>query len=99
MNDLDLFGKPGVPLPVGYSIKPGGGKKRRQPRPNGFAAPPGGGPADEFCKTCRHIQRFKYQKTFLKCALVKPTHGAGTDIRANAPACARWEKIKPEEKL
>lgn len=68
-------------------------KKRGVTRPNGYAAPPGTGPAGETCKTCRHIYRNQMSKTYLKCELNRAawTGGAGSDIRASAPACRKWE--------
>lgn len=65
----------------------------RKPLPTGgYAARPGSGPAGETCKTCRHFRRVKHHdKTYLKCNLVEWTHGAGTDIKASAEACRRWE--------
>lgn len=72
--------------------------KRKGTQPNGYAAPPGSGPSGETCRTCAHIYRVETgsRKTFRKCALVKPTHGPGTDIRAKAPACRRWERRASE---
>lgn len=59
----------------------------------GYAAVPGTGPAGETCSTCRHIYRKRMAKTYIKCALmqVRWTGGAGTDIKAKAPACSKWE--------
>ena len=73
--------------------------KRKGTRPNGYAAPPGSGPTGETCKTCRHIYRVETGsgRTFRKCALIKATAGAGTDILAKAPACRRWERPSPKD--
>ena len=59
----------------------------------GYASVPGTGPAGETCSTCRYIYRKRMAKTYTKCALmVAPwTGGGGTDIRAKAPACNKWE--------
>jgi hypothetical protein len=67
--------------------------KRKAPQPNGYAQPPGSGPKGETCKTCKHLARIRYSKTYLKCALIKEgwTHGTGTDVKAKAPACRLWE--------
>lgn len=66
-------------------------KKGREPK--GYAAPPGTGPDGETCKTCRHIYRNRMAKTYLKCSLMQAvwTGGPGSDIRASAPACRKWE--------
>jgi hypothetical protein len=59
-----------------------------------YAAPPGSGPAGETCKSCKHIYRHQMANIYLKCALTRAhwTGGPGTDIRAGAPACSKWEK-------
>lgn len=69
-------------------------KRRASAQPRGYAAPIGAGPAGETCKSCTHARSSSYRsvKTYWKCALVKPTHGPGTDIRLKWAACARWEK-------
>jgi hypothetical protein len=68
--------------------------KRKGTQPKGYAALPGSGPAGETCKSCRHIVRKRMAKTYLKCGLMERswTGGTGSDIRACAPACSRWEK-------
>ncbi len=69
-------------------------KKGRKPtQPKGYASLPGTGPAGETCKTCRHLYRNRMAKTYLKCSLMRQywTGGAGTDVRASAPACRNWE--------
>lgn len=64
---------------------------------NGYAATPGSGPEGEFCKTCKHLYRHERSKAYLKCNLMRHawTCGPGSDVRANSPACARWES--PDE--
>jgi hypothetical protein len=58
----------------------------------GYACRPGTGPKGETCKTCEHYCRSNYHNVvYRKCALVKWTHGPGTDIKASAPACAKWQ--------
>lgn len=85
MTDLDLFGKPINDAKAA----------RKTPAPKGYARPPGSGPAGEFCRTCKHKRRrFTGSKVFYKCALVKPTKGAGTDILVGSPACSRFEKAE-----
>jgi hypothetical protein len=59
-------------------------------------AEPGSGPSGETCGSCRNKYRTTgFARTYLKCALVPPTRGPGTDIRAKTPACARWERLPP----
>ena len=58
----------------------------------GYAAKPGTGPSGEDCGTCRHLERIRYAKTYLKCGLMRQvwSHGPGTDVRAGSPACDKW---------
>ena len=59
-----------------------------------YAAHPGSGPEGETCRSCKHYGRVEYHgKIWLKCMLCRAfwTHGAGTDIKAGAPACSKWE--------
>lgn len=72
--------------------------KARDPQPKGYAALPGTGPAGETCKTCKHLVRRQFSKTYLKCGLMWRawTGGPGSDIRAKSPACRHWEKIVDE---
>ena len=66
-----------------------------KPSPKGlYAARPGTGPEGETCKTCKHIAYRFLARTYIKCGLMqgKWTGGGGTDIKARAPACSRWEK-------
>ncbi len=60
-------------------------------RKRGHAAWPGTGPVGEKCMTCNHIVRHRRSKTYIKCGLTNWTHGPATDIRANDPACDRWD--------
>lgn len=60
----------------------------------GFAAPPGTGPAGETCRTCANVRR---SGRFFKCALVKPTHGLGSDIRLRWDACRLWQPTPPDQ--
>jgi len=66
-------------------------QKRKNPKPKGNAAPIGSGPEGETCKSCKHSWSHTTAKRYWKCALVKPTRGAGTDIRLKWAACSRWE--------
>ena len=86
--EIDLFGQPitaAAPAPIADG-------KRRKTVPNGYAAAPGTGPAGQTCKTCIHLAHRKLGKTYLKCRLARDrwTGGAGTDIKANSPACTYW---------
>ena len=67
--------------------------KRKTTQPNGYAARPGSGPEGETCGSCKHLYRNRLAKTYLKCALMRRhwTGGAGTDVKARAPACRNWE--------
>lgn len=58
-----------------------------------YAAFPGTGPRGETCGSCRHIAHTGNGGRYLKCELVrhKWTNGYGTDIKAGAPACSKWE--------
>lgn len=70
---------------------------RRSPRKRGHAGFPGGGPRGETCGSCEHIVRTgTCRRTYFKCALIKWTHGAATDIRKRDPACGRWEQPEGE---
>ena len=68
-------------------------KRGRESEPRGYAAMPGTGPAGETCKSCRHYVIKQMAKAYRKCGLRRAvwTGGAGTDIRASAPACSKWE--------
>ncbi len=85
----DLFGSEND-LPEKKLLK----KKRTQA--NGYAARPGTGPDGEKCKTCNHHVIRRMSKRYHKCGLVIAnnyhTHGVGTDIRVNSPACTNWEE-------
>lgn len=73
--------------------------KRREPVPRGYAWAPGTGPAGETCKSCRHLVRKQWAKTYLKCGLMqaKWTCGGGSDVRARSPACKFWEATTATE--
>lgn len=95
---VNLFGEP-VSIPEASIPTTGAPKKRKETRPQGYAARPGSGPAGETCKSCRHLERVHYAKTYRKCGLNKAnwTHGPGSDVLAGSPACQLWEaKAKPQ---
>jgi hypothetical protein len=85
--DTDLFG-------LDRALTPQERQKLKDPVPRGHAALPGTGPVGETCKTCCHLYRREFAKTYLKCGLMKSywSHGRGSDIRAADAACKRWEK-------
>jgi hypothetical protein len=92
VTNNDLFG-----LAAGPALTP---KQRRKLKgdgrnPRGHAWTPGTGPDGETCRTCRHIARQQFARTYLKCGLNKTawTHGAASDIRAKDPACKKWEAV------
>ena len=68
------------------SVQPRKSNARNRP------APLGTGPDDEKCKGCEHFVRLVMSKTYFKCGLINWTHGSATDIRANDPACEKWEE-------
>ena len=67
--------------------------KARPVYPGLYAAPVGSGPKGETCGSCKHLFRNRMARVYLKCALTRAkwTGGGGTDIKARAPACAKWE--------
>jgi len=68
-------------------------KKPRREVPKGYYAAPGSGPAGETCKTCAHVARVRFSKTYIKCDRIRArwTGSYGTDIRLKSPACSGWE--------
>lgn len=64
------------------------------PASRGYAATPGTGPKGETCESCTHFARIISTGTHLRCGLMKEFWGGSRiDIKARAPACARWEAI------
>ena len=59
----------------------------------GHAWKPGTGTEGETCKSCKHLVRRTFAKTYLKCGLMKAqwTGGPGSDVKARDPACKKWE--------
>ena len=56
---------------------------------------PGTGPSGEICGSCAHYARVEYHdRTYRKCGRLRGvwTHGTGTDIRRNDPACSLFER-------
>jgi hypothetical protein len=43
------------------------------------------------CKKCTFFIRKHFSKTYFKCAFRGDTNGAGTDHKANWPACTKFE--------
>ena len=87
---IDLFGEaPKQLLPVQI-------KRRRESEPRGYPAMPGTGPAGMRCKDCENYVIRRLSKDYRKCQLMRAvwTGGAGTDIRANSPACSKFEEVK-----
>lgn len=86
MSDTDLWNQP-----IGVAKE-----KRTSTKPKGHAGIPGTGPKGETCKSCRHLARLEFAKTYLKCGLMRNrwTGGPGTDVRAKDPACWKWEAIE-----
>lgn len=66
---------------------------RRLLKKGSYADIPGSGPTGETCGSCKHIRRKEMAKVYLKCGLTEAhwTGGGGTDIKARAPACSKWE--------
>lgn len=91
----DLFGNPVTEEQV-RAMKKKKGRGSTQPR--GYAAKPGTGPEGETCGSCRYKYARDLAKTYLKCLLTYAawTGGGKTDIRASAPACAKWTALPPE---
>jgi hypothetical protein len=84
---LNLFGeevREPLPEPMG---------KRKPTVPKGYAAAPGSGPEGETCASCKHYTLKRMGGTYRKCSLMRAvwTGGPGSDIRARAPACKKWE--------
>lgn len=69
--------------------------KHKYRKARGWAAQPGSGPEGETCKSCKnsYIHHRQNGKNWWKCALLKPTHGAATDLRLKWTACNRWEQL------
>lgn len=47
----------------------------------------------KFCKTCKHLMRFKQSARWMKCSKSKITGGAGTDWKASFPACGLHDEV------
>lgn len=57
----------------------------------GYYGNPGAGPDGETCGSCGHCMYTKpNMRRYYKCGLLKPTTGAGTDIRLKTEACQFW---------
>jgi hypothetical protein len=55
----------------------------------------GAGPVGMTCKHCRHLSRWKYARTYMKCEFRTKTHGPATDHLAGWQACAKYEAETP----
>lgn len=75
-----------------------GNPDRRYRNARGSAAPIGSGPPGETCASCKncYLHHTNGAKRWYKCKLLKPTHGAATDIRLKWAACSRFEKKETE---
>jgi len=64
---------------------------------------PMGGPCRPLagtCGDCASLRRVEYHRThYLKCSLVRWTHGSGTDLRRKWPACDRWVPLRPPQPI
>lgn len=69
-----------------------GNETKQVKHPGAYPAPPGSGPAEKVCRQCGHYRSVGYHnKAYRKCAQIKWTNGAGTDIKASSPACRFFE--------
>lgn len=58
----------------------------------GYAAAPGSGPADETCRTCRHICGVARNEYASGCGIAKKgSFGVRIYISPSSPACSRFE--------
>lgn len=61
----------------------------------GYAAQPGTGPEGKTCRDCKHKTTMSNtgSKSWIKCELRRSTwtSGEGTDIKASAAACSKFE--------
>jgi hypothetical protein len=70
-----------------------------EPEPDPLPEPPinpmvglhGVGPIDAICKTCQHLEAWRYAKTYYKCGLRANSHGRATDHRVRWQACGKYE--------
>lgn len=88
----DLFGEE-IIEPIGKLA--GVTDKYKYRKARGWAAPPGSGPEGKTCKDCEHSylhHTSAARKNWYKCALVKPTHGAATDLRLKWAACRLFKQ-------
>lgn len=70
--------------------------KQKTFKATAFPAMPGTGPEGEICKTCEHAyKRQGGARAYNKCDRVKATHGRGTDLKINSPACSFYEPKTP----
>jgi hypothetical protein len=53
----------------------------------------GPGPESKRCKHCAHLQVRQFANRYHKCPYRGMTHGAGTDMRVNWAACAKFKEV------
>lgn len=59
----------------------------------GYAGMTGAGPAGESCGSCRSLRKqYGVSGRYYKCARVRQTGGAGTDVKFRAPSCEYWQE-------
>jgi len=86
-TQTDLFGAPSAP-----KVMPRGEK------PAGYAGQPGSGPAGQTCGTCAFCRyRLINERRYYKCQRMSAiwSRNSTTDIRAQSPACNRFEPGTP----
>ena len=64
--------------------------RAHQPNANPMVNAYGPGPKGKRCGDCVFIRRFRYTRTYFKCAKRGITHGAATDHRLSWDACAKF---------
>ncbi len=67
-------------------------KKGRAYRRRPYWIDLGKGPEGLTCKTCVHLVRTQYAKTYFKCGRWKITGGPGTQIATTDPCCSRYQE-------
>ena len=69
--------------------------KKREPdvinNPNKMVRKFGRGPQGAKCKTCEHLVRVTYSKSYLKCELYGMSKCTASDFRAKWDSCAKYE--------
>ncbi len=52
-------------------------------------------PIEKRCRNCANATTHRQSKSWIKCDLVKATHGPATDIRDKWAACVNWKAESP----